>query len=217
MHFATLLAYFSAVSTILLPPITSLIKLQFLKQNRVFHLFFYYFIFAAAIELLTWLMSLKQINNILIGNVFFLLQCIILSLLLLNWIEDRNNKIILKIILLLTVICALVRTVLFNPAEELDNISISLEGIVLILISGFALFTVSAETEIPLLKNPKLWFCAAVFIYFSLNMAVFCTGNFLMEDRSPLRKYTWMINSVLTIISNIFYSIGILWSRPKRI
>lgn len=192
-------------------------KYSLLKRSRILLFLFCYFILAAAIELLTGIMSIYRINNIFIGNLFFLVQFTALSFILSNWIQYEMVKKVLSFVLVLVFISGTCRIIYINPLNELDNVSIALESVVLILISGSALFSVSNETEISLLKNPKFWFCSAVFVYFSLNIAVFCTGSYVLENEDYLRKYTWVINSLLTIVTNIFYSIGILWLRPKKI
>ena len=162
-------------------------------------------------------MGIKGMNNMHIGNLFFLTQCIILSLLLLLWIRSNTFKNTLTILLSIVVLFGLIRFFFINPFEKFDVISVTLESIVLVMVSGIALFYIGSETEILLFKNPKFWFATAIFIYFSVSIVIFCTANFLIDDKTHVRKYTWIINSLLTILTNIFYVTGLLCLQKKRI
>jgi VanZ family protein len=144
-------------------------------------------------------------------------QCLILSLILLQWTSSKTLRKILSVLLCLVIATGITRFAFINPLKEFDDVSIALDNILLVSASGIALFYIASETETLLFKNPKFWFAAAVFIYFSVSIVIFCTGNFLIDDKIHVRKYTWIINSLLTILTNIFYVIGLLCLPKKKI
>ena len=64
-------------------------------------------------------------------------------------------------------------------------------------------------SNVILIKNYKFWFISSCFIYFSISTVVFSTENMFLDNKLSLTSYTYVINSLLTISSNIFYFIGI--------
>lgn len=216
MSFAFFLAYTSALTTILLPTTIGVFRFKYFKDILVVKGFFYYFIVAALVELVTGIMGLQGINNLLISNIFFLVQCVFLTVLLLVWIQSPVFRYLIISSLAIIVCIASVRLIFIHSVSELDNVSMAIESIILILASGIGLLSTGTETTIPILRNYRFWFCSAIFLYFSLSIAVFCTSNIFLDGQIYLRHYTWVINLVLTIASNILFSTGLLCLPLKK-
>lgn len=73
------------------------------------------------------------------------------------------------------------------------------ESIVLMLLSGFVLTTLSLKTNTPVFKNYRFWFAGAAFIYSSVNILL----NYILElislDTSSYDKDIWTIHTIINI------------------
>jgi hypothetical protein len=217
LKFLYTLAYVAVFSTVCFPTAAGFIKYNLIRKDKIYFFLFIFFLFSALIELVLLIMGHWQINNVLLVNLFLLFEFLIVSLLVLQWIPyPVFKKIMLIVVSSIFIICS-VRLFFFNLFSELDNLSSALENITLIIISGCLLYSVSADTSIQLTQNPKFWIGAGVFVFFTVNIVVFCTDNLLTNSSTTIRVAVWSINSILTIISNVFYSIGILCLRPVKI
>jgi hypothetical protein len=212
-----ILLYASIFSTICFPTAAGFIKYNLIKKDKIYFLFFIFFLFSALVESVLFIMSLWRVNNVFLINLFFLFEFLIISFLILQWIPYPVFKKILLVAMCVVFIFCSLRLLFYNLFTELDTVSSAFENIVLIVISGFLLYSVTSDTSIPLTQNPKFWIGGAVFTYFTVDIVVFCTDNLLTDTSISIRQAAWTINSILTIISNIFYSIGILCLRPKKI
>ena len=208
------LAYVSLATTVIVPFILLFLRIK--PAEISFKFLFIYFYLAALSELVLLFMQRQGINNMPVINIFSLLEFGLLSGFLL-FLPITKNKNILGTLVLGIIIFDLLHYFLINPLSSFDSVAMTIQNISLTIFSASVLIKVARDYTHPIFKNPLFWFSIAIFFYFSVNVAVFCTGNFLLDDHTHLRKYTWIVNSLMTILSNFFYAIGILCLRKKKI
>ncbi len=208
------LAYVSLASTLLVA-ILSILLNQY-RFDRGATLFRCYFLLAAITELiLVWLRSERH-NNMVVVNIFCLVQFTLIMLALASWPSARGAR---MFILTIGVLTAIVLGVFVYPSlnqSAFDPIGTAVQNLVLTIISGYMLIHLTRDRSEFLFMNYKFWFAVAVFIYFSVSATMFATANMLVENGTFLRKYTWVINSVLTLMANMCYVKGLLCLPMKR-
>lgn len=204
-------------TTLLLPLIT--FKLMYnSKKNLFIQLFILNFLLAAITELILAALYFSQIQNHFIINIFCLIQFVIISIALLQslTLSTLKFKIISFLLLVFASVFVIFNFAIFNRVAELDSISTSIESIILFILAGINLIYLSKNSDIPMTKNYKFWFIAGSFLYFCISIVILSTGEIILEDKVTLTTYTWVINSILTIVTNATYFTGILCLPQKK-
>ncbi|MBL0340832.1 MAG: hypothetical protein IPP71_07865 [Bacteroidetes bacterium] len=128
----------------------------------------------------------------------------------------NNLKKVVRIFCLLTFTILTIKVFSNIDSKEFDIPSLAIENSILLLISATVLVNLTGDTEQYLFKNYRFWMALAVFMYFSVSTIVFATGNFLLDDHVYLRRYTWIIHSILSMVANLLYIKGILCLPNKK-
>lgn len=186
--------------------------------TRQYGVFFIYFIVAAVADIALFLKFNDGKNNLPVINLFAFLQTVLLAMGFYISARSRAFRSLLSIALILITAMVLYRMVIQNVLSRFDSLSITIQGIFIMIIAGYTLLSLSKDLVMPLFKNPLFWISVSAFIYFTVNTAVFCTVNFKLDQKQGmlLMRYTWLINLVMSIVSNILYSIGLLCIQKKK-
>lgn len=204
-------------TTVLLPLLSIKLLLKSVK-NFYINLFILNFIISASTEILLAGFHFSRLNNLFIVNSYLLIQFVILSMAFVSMMPLLKPRYVKVFYLLITLIflLSITRLFYFISVKELDSISTPLESVALFILSGVNLVYLTKNSEVIIAKDYKFWFISASFLYFSISSVIFSTGGVLVENKLTLATYTWVINSVLTIISNIMYFIGIRCLPQKK-
>lgn len=204
-------------TTVLLPLLTFKFLYKSVKDTFIL-LFILNFVLSGITELILTFFHFSRLNSMFIVNIFCLTQFIVLSIALLKSLPLSSSKYnTISVILIFVVVAfAIIRYVVFISFTELDSISTPIESIILFILSGINLTYLTKNSEVLLLKNYKFWFMAGCFLCFCISTVILSTGSLLFENKVTLVTYTWVINSFLTIGTNIMYFIGILCLPQKK-
>lgn len=63
-------------------------------------------------------------------------------------------------------------------------------------------------------RQPLFWLNAGVLLYFSVNLFVFLLQNWLLQLPAADAVAVWSIHSVVNILANFFYTLGLLCKPP---
>lgn len=181
--------------------------------SRIFRI---YFFIAAGVDILLFILQSLKIHNIAVMNLFSLAQFLLIALALNHWMKNELFKKILRISSLIAFSALTVKILVNIELKEFDTFSLAIENIILVICSSIVMINLTGDTRQYLFKNYRFWITLAVFIYFSVSTVVFATGNLLIDDHVYVRRYTWVINSIMSIIANSLYIKGILCLPIKK-
>jgi hypothetical protein len=208
------LAYISAF-TVLIPAAFGLIKLKY--AGKTMKMMIFYLFVCVFIESLTGYMTYLKINNALVASIF----CMFEGLFLISFFsrvygepEFRIPAIFLGAVYL-GYGCY---TTFFDPGPMVFNGNYrAAESLMVQAMTAYALIKISKEENLQLMQHPEFWISAGFFIYFSVNLAVFLTANFLEGNNISVTKNTWIIHSLINIGANLIFTFGLLCiPRPQH-
>jgi len=200
--------------SILLPLTLGLIKLKSLGKEYI--LLFVLVCISFVVEIVAGILSANTQNNLWLGNIFFLVEGLLWCLVLRQWLESRKLRLFIFIFMVIYVIVWTLTTFFVLDFYKFNSYARSLESFVFVFLSCFLMMAVSTDTSQVIFKNPKFWFGSALLIYFSVNLIVFGTVNYMATQRT-LMDNTWMIHSVTNIFANLLFAVAFLCIRPRAI
>jgi len=90
------------------------------------------------------------------------------------------------------------------------------ESLLIQALSAYALVRYSKSNTINILKDPGFWISVGLFIYYSVNIAIFFTATFLIDDSTYVMSKTWIIHSVVNILVNLIFTFGLTCIPSKQ-
>jgi len=208
-----------------LPPLTLLgsfsifipffVALYFYKKfDKITKLFFTYLALSAFFETLMIIWVIKGEHNLWIAHVFTPIEYGLLAYMLSCWQENQSFKKFIRVSIPI-VILLIISLNLFDvePTNTFDYISIPVTSLLLAAFSWHILHQMSIQDTGNLLKNHKFWITVGIFIYFSGGLFVFAMGILPQNDALYV---IFQVNSVLLIIRNICFVIGIMYQNPIK-
>ena len=208
-------AYISALSSIV-PAIAGIIKFRY--ANRPLRLITMYFLLCLAMELLAIVMSFWKLNNNLIGDFFYMVEGIML-ISYFYMVYNEREFMYPAIILSCAYIIYGLYTSFVDPGPDAYNSSFRAgESLIIQALAAYALIRISREVQEDITANPLFWITCGFLIYYSVNLAVFFTATFLVDDQIYLMKNTWFIHSIVNITANLVFTFGLICipSRQPR-
>jgi hypothetical protein len=207
-------AYVSIVTMVLVALAALLLKNREYDKGSLW--FKTYFIVAAITDIVLFILMQTKTNSMPVANSFSVAQFFLLSTGIVFWVNRPGLR---KVLQFATCLIALVLAIYVLGTlhkKVFDSFSITIENVLLMILSAVILIQLTGDSSQFLFKNHKFWFAVAVFLYFSVSAIVFATANFLIGDQIYLRRYTWIINVIMSILANILYLKGILCLPLKK-
>ncbi|MDQ3049770.1 MAG: hypothetical protein M3Q95_02675 [Bacteroidota bacterium] len=201
------LAYISGFS-ILLPAITGLLK--FPQAGKAMRVIIGYLLICLMVECIAMYMNSIKMNNNLVGDLFYITEGLIfISFFYL--VYDEKEFAIPAVLLALVYFAYGLFTTFVDPGYlEYNGNFRAAESLMIQALTAYALIKISKQENLQLLQNPEFWISAGLFIYFSVNIAVFFTAEFLFENNVMLMRKTWLIHSVVNIFANLIFTFGLI-------
>ncbi len=200
------LAYISAI-TILIPALMGLMKIKF--AGKAMRMAIIYLFICVFFEGLTSYLAFMKINNSLISSIFMLIE----GLLLIGFFSLVYREPEFRIPALLLAVVYFIYggyTILVDPGYLAYNGNLrTAESLMVQALTAYALIKISKEENLQLMQHPEFWISAGFFIYFSVNIAIFLTSNFLHDNNISVTKNTWMIHSIVNIGANLIFTFGL--------
>ena len=160
-------------------------------------------------------LSFNKVNNSLVADLFYITEGLILIIFFYLIYNESEFHIPAIIIATVYVVYGCYSTFI-DPGYMIYNGNYRAgESLMIQALTAYALIKISREEDLKLMNNPGFWISAALFIYFSVNIAVFITATFLFENNVTLMKKTWMIHSIVNIGANLIFTFG-LSCIPER-
>jgi len=171
----------------------------FSKSGRAYRIFAVYLAIMFVIQMVANIMSYMSFNNLFVSHFYFILQFIVLSLFYLELLNTNTQR---KTVRLFLVICPLVLMLqYFNDADiffKFNLFEIFITSFLLIIYSTFYLYN--------MLNTKRLFYYVniGILIYLFGSTVLFLTGNIMTKLNSSLNDHTWVLNSALYIVYQLF-------------
>lgn len=201
--------------SIILPLTVGFTRLKLLGKE--YRLLFVFIAISFAVEIITSIMSMNSKNNLWLGNLFFLVECFFWCIIIMGWLASKRTRLFIFIFLAAYTLIWGFTTFFVLDFYMFNTYARTVESFTFVFLSCFLLITVSTDTSQVIFKNPKFWFGSALLIYFSVNLIVFGTVNYISSNHAQLMDNTWIIHSFTNIFANLLFAIGFLCIRQKVI
>ncbi len=191
--------------------------LKYKSATKPYKLIIFYFLICLITEGIATTMSLKNMNNGLVGDIFYITEGIIL--LAFYYLVFGEKEFLIPVIIIgIAYLIYGVYTSAIDPGPWVYNSNFRAgESLMIQALSAYALIRISKEEEVQLFSHPGFWISSGFFIYFSVNMAVFVSATFIMDGNIFLTKQTWVIHSIVNMLANIIFTFGLLCiPSPQR-
>jgi hypothetical protein len=191
------------------PFLGGLFKFKHLKRDT--KILFAFFTVALITEAIVKILAYNKINNLWLFHVFTIVEYSFWVIVFSFWQKEHNVKKILKVSILIFAIIWLVNLIFsIERFSEYNNVSRSIESILLTAIALFTIYNSYLESYVELYKNYIFCFSIGVLIYFSGNFLFFSLGSSIVNGID-----VGTIHSILNISANLCYLRGFL-CLPSR-
>lgn len=200
-----------AVTTfsILIPFATGIIRYR--RLNGTLKILAWFIFIAVLFEVLLTYIGAKGINNLAIMNVFVIIQYLFFS-----WVFYRAfNSYIIRKGIVAALICftafALLNLFLLQGVKQFNSWSLGLMCLLLMCTALLFFYEVFKEGKVQRLERyPMFWVASAALLYFAGCFFLFIFSNYALAESNELLYAEWSIHSVINIVANLCYAIG-LW------
>lgn len=184
-------------------------------RRKEFVAVFVLLIISLIIEVVDFIRIKYDLHSVSIFNVFTIIEFILLWHFYSKFHITLHSSRVNSIILLLFLIIAIIDLFFVNGFERMNNITISVESITLIIYSLISFYLIMSRMLFDkLLDAPFFWMNIAVLFYFSGSLFLFLFGNYLMKQGNSVYMEMYKIHTFVNAIWYLFISIG-FWKVKK--
>lgn len=163
----------------------------------------------------SWL-SIKGMNNLLLFNVFTLVELTLFGWVFHKVFESRSMKTLITVGVLACVAFAVINLFFLQGHSAINSYSMALESTLLTLLALLFYYKTFREEKVQRLERyPLFWLSSGVLIYFAGNLFLFLFSNYVLTESDSLGRAEWGIHSVLNITANLIYTAA-FWVIPQK-
>jgi drug/metabolite transporter superfamily protein YnfA len=194
----------------LIPIIPAFYNFKFNKPLKIFS----WFIWVSAIFDTAFVITTKsRIHNLPLVHLYLAVNLIFIGLVYFNTLSSKYNKIIIYFagaILLFVIVNAL----FIEGINNFPSRSFAACGILFIICSLLYFYQmINNQEAIYIEKQAMFWINSGIFIYFSGNIFLFMLQN-IMTTNTNYALYYNVIHTIINVVANVLYSIG-LFCKPQ--
>ncbi|MFT4031749.1 MAG: hypothetical protein QM669_04970 [Siphonobacter sp.] len=204
MHKSDWLRHISTVS-IVVPFIIAIVRYRYLRNEYL--LMICYLTVSFLTEMWGFVTFFRgSTNNLIVYNVFTLVELTLLGLLYYQFINHRATR---RVILVLIIVFAGIVFWRYLPdPSRYDGAVWGLENAIVILFILLYFVHLFRKMEVERLsRSPIFWISSGLLIFFSGSVFVYLFGTFIFQDKQVLGDL-WNINYWLNILFHLLVSIG---------
>ncbi|BAV05631.1 hypothetical protein SAMN05421788_108224 [Filimonas lacunae] len=197
------------------PVLTALLLVicYYRKFDYRVRVFAVYIAFSAIIQLTALVLWFWKMNNMLLLHIHVPVGFCLLAWFYQSVLESLINKRIIATMVLLFFLFSLVNSVFFQPVHVFNSAALTVESILLIIISIFS-FIVFLNQKPEGMSQPVRksigWINSGIFIYYSSTLLLFYFSNFVMEYYSvKISAYAWVFHAFSSIVMYCCFIIGL--------
>ncbi len=206
------LAYISSLSSLI--PVLSA-AYQYNHLSKPLKLLAQLLVFGALVEGVNFILSHYKQNNLWLFNLYSITEGFVFCYLMGRWSDSKRMFIVSISLFFLYLLYWLYSTFIGGSLFGFNSHEKTIKGLMLIFLSGSLLIRISMDESIIMLSDYRFWITSAILIYFSVTLIVFSTATFGFEDHHRAMNYSWVIHSVINIISNLLFAYGFVWHYRK--
>ena len=171
----------------------------FSKSGKAYKIFTFYLMVMFVIQMIVNVMNYRKSNNLLLSHFYFILQFLLLSFFYLDLLKNNLQR---KVIKFFMICCPLVLMLQY----WFDNEVFFRFNLFEIFITSFLLIIYSTMYLYKMLNEQRLFYYVniGILIYLFGSTVLFLTGNIMSKLNSSLNQYTWVLNSVLYVVYQLF-------------
>ncbi|MDZ7898726.1 MAG: hypothetical protein U5N85_12000 [Arcicella sp.] len=201
--------------SLIVPLIIGTINLREIRNNH-YGVLYWYLIIYAIFEVIAWYYALNGLQNHFLGN-----TVIYLDLFFIGWYyylilsDETQKKIVLGSILIATIIVIWSHFATGRDYNRLDSFALSVENIVIILISLLFFYQLLNSLEVKnLFIYSHFWIGTALLSYFSVIFFLDLFAEYVAFNKNKdFASSYWDIKEYLTFFHRIFLAIGLWFSK----
>lgn len=177
----------------------SLFAISFFKKEKVNGFFLIYLLFATIMQLSLEAFYHLHLNNLLLMNLFFIGQMIVLGLFYSYMTLLKVQKNVIYTIMIASTI-AIAMQVILDPGQffKYNLFVIVLTNLVTIIFAVFHLYNMLSSVK------KYYYFTIGLIIYLLASTMVFLVGNINAKLSNEFKFLLWTFNSILLIIYHLF-------------
>lgn len=168
-----------------------------------------------AIEVIDFIRIKYNDYNALMSNLFTILEFGLLWFFYNRYLGRIGVSRINVVIIILFLLVAFVDLFYVNGFKQLNNITITVEAIMLLIYALFSFYIIMSKMLFDdLLQAPFFWINIAVLFYFSGSLFLFLFSNYLMNQGYKVYMEMYKIHTFVNAVWYLFISIG-FWKVKK--
>jgi hypothetical protein len=207
-----ILAYISSFSLIL-PISFGLVRIK--TQEREGKLLIVLLFLGMAADFISrWWLTSSALNPIP-TQVYTLAEFLIVMIILLHWQESKKSALLIKILIFVYTLFWGIAKISFEPIYGTYIYTGSFSVVVLSIISGYTFFIILSNRDQSLLHQQKFWILLSFIFIFSGILMPILFEEVLFRHSEQAFQVAWTINSFLTILSNVLFTVGFLCHQTR--
>ena len=173
--------------------------ISFSNQGKAYKIFTLYLGIIFVVQILAQIYSAQNINNLFLSHFYFIGQFVILSLFFETLLKEKYQKNIVKAGLILGLLTLGIQYG-FDPSLFLkfNLFEIFITSFLLIIYATFHFYNMLNE------KKEFYYINMGILLYLFGSTILFLAGNLIVTLSSKMNKWTWILNSFLYIIYQVF-------------
>lgn len=193
---------------IIIPFIAILIRWRPLQSQSSTQIFLSYIILNLVAWFPSFLLAYNNISNIIVFNIFSVLEFLLITSFFNEIFDSRNKKIYYLVILILTTAIAISVFTLGRNNNYLNYLNFSI-CILFIILSLFYFIKLLRDQKVDnILDYPIFWLNAGILLYFSCSVFIFIFSNFYLGFSVEARSI-WLFHSVINSICYVIFAVGL--------
>jgi hypothetical protein len=188
---------------------------RYRKLSPEMRIFFFFILTAAIFEGAMHMLSAQHTPNHWLINIYCLVEFAFLAFILRYWLGEKMRSSTYVFIILGLVLLGIYSLVQYE-FQYLNKYNLTMERIILLLLSGYFLIHLAITTEVTPLRNPRFWAASGIFIYFTSTIVIFSMAEFFYhEQKIESTDFFYAFHSIINIFGNIIYAIALLCKEPE--
>jgi hypothetical protein len=152
-----------------------------------------------------------------IWHIFILFEFLFLTSIICLWQETKNMKKLFMGIIGFYILFWFCAKFTFEPIGGIYSITVSVSQVIIVLGAGYTLFAVIGNRVQPLLSNPRFWVLLGFVFYYMGSLMPMALVGVLYSEPGEAPISLWYINWILSIFSNILFTIGFMCPQTRQL
>lgn len=168
-----------------------------------------------SVEIIGYYMRINKISNLWLYNLFLLFETILFSGIFVKFIEPKIIKKIIIGVVIIFFLLWIYYNLLAKGIFVLHPVVQVIQGLILIIISGYVLITLSNNQQ-NIFSDSRFWLAAAVLIYFLTLLFISSISSVLTSPDNKQLQNLWIINSIANMLSHVLFIIFFIWNSRRK-